>query len=116
MGILATLQKYKKTREDLYRLNQVYNARKELYREMKNDICEKYQKEIDKDKNVDIDAALKKFGEIVKGDIQETILNGGFVRNAPSTVKRKGQNMPLIDTGVMISSIQARTDKELLDV
>ena len=74
------------------------------------------QKEIDKDKNINIDKALKKFGEIVKGDIQETILEGGFVKNAPSTVKKKGFNMPLVDTGVMISSIQARTDKELLDV
>lgn len=74
------------------------------------------QKEIDKDKNINIDKALKKFGEIVKGDIQETILAGGFVKNAPATVKKKGFNMPLVDTGVMISSIQARTDKELLDV
>lgn len=74
------------------------------------------QREIDKDKNINIDRALKKFGEIVKGDIQETILEGGFVKNAPATVKKKGFNMPLVDTGVMISSIQARTDKELLDV
>lgn len=74
------------------------------------------QKEIDKDKNINIDKALKKFGEIVKGDIQETILEGGFVKNAPSTIRRKGHNTPLVDTGVMISSIQARTDKELLDV
>lgn len=74
------------------------------------------QREIDKDKNINIDKALKKFGEIVKGDIQETILEGGFVKNAPATVKKKGFNMPLVDTGVMISSIQARTDKELLDV
>lgn len=74
------------------------------------------QKELDKDKNVDIDKALKKFGELVKGDIQETILNGGFTPNAKSTVKKKGFNQPLVDTGVMISSIQARTDKELLDV
>lgn len=74
------------------------------------------QREIDKDKNINIDKALKKFGEIVKGDIQETILKGGFVKNAPATVKKKGFDMPLVDTGIMISSIQARTDKELLDV
>ena len=74
------------------------------------------QREIDKDKNINIDKALKKFGEIVKGDMQETILNSGFVKNAPATVKKKGFDMPLVDTGIMISSIQARTDKELLDV
>ena len=74
------------------------------------------QREIDKEKGANIDKALKQFGEVVKGDIQETILEGGFVKNARSTVKKKGFNMPLIDTGVMISSIQARTDKELLDV
>ena len=75
------------------------------------------QREIDKEKNVDIDKALKKFGEIVLGDIQATILEGGFTKNAESTIRRKGAGLPpLIDTGVMISSIQARTDKELLDV
>ena len=74
------------------------------------------QREIDKDKNIDIDKVLKKFGELVKGDIQQTILNGGFVKNSKATIKKKGFDMPLVDTGVMISSIQARTDKELLDV
>lgn len=74
------------------------------------------QKEIDKEKGANIDKALQKFGEVVKGDIQETILRGGFVKNAKSTVRRKGFDMPLVDTGIMISSIQARTDKELLDV
>lgn len=75
------------------------------------------QREMDKKKGVNIDRALKQFGEIVKGDIQMTILEGGFEKNAPSTIRRKGAGLPpLIDTGVMISSIQARTDKELLDV
>lgn len=75
------------------------------------------QREIDKEgKRIDIDKALKKFGEIVKGDIQETILSGGFVKNAPSTIRKKGHDTPLVDTGVMISSIQSRTDKELLNV
>ena len=76
------------------------------------------QKEMDKEgKKIDIDKALKRFGEVVKGDIQETILRGGFTPNSASTRKRKGEgSIPLVDTGVMISSIQARTDKELLDV
>lgn len=76
------------------------------------------QKEIDKEgKKIDVDKALKQFGEVVKGDIQETILRGGFAPNSRATRKRKGESsIPLVDTGVMISSIQARTDKELLDV
>lgn len=73
------------------------------------------QRAIDDNKN--IDEALKTFGEFAKGDIQATILAGGFVPNAKSTIRRKGAGkLPLIDTGIMISSIQARTDKELLDV
>ena len=73
------------------------------------------QRAIDNDK--DIDLALAEFGQIVVGDIQNTILNGGFQPNAASTIRRKGEGkQPLIDTGVMISSIQARTDKELMDV
>ena len=90
------------------------------------------QRELDKEKGTNIDKALQKFGEIVKGDIQETILRGGFKKNSDITInggwiRRKGgkafyvegkgaNSIPLVDTGVMISSIQARTDKELLDV
>lgn len=88
------------------------------------------QRAIDEDK--DIDSALKVFGEIAKGDIQKTILDGGFKENSyitihggwiknkktgkPIYIKGKGRNNPLINTGVMISSIQARTDKELGNV
>lgn len=73
------------------------------------------QRALDDDK--DIDLALKQFGEFVAGDIQATILAGGFRKNAESTIRRKGAGkMPLIDTGVMISSIQARTDRELINV
>ena len=73
------------------------------------------QRAIDNDK--DIDSALAQFGQIAVGDIQSTILEGGFKPNTPATRKRKGMGKPpLIDTGVMISSIQARTDKELGNV
>lgn len=73
------------------------------------------QRALDNDKQ--IDDALKTFGEIAKGDIQSTILEGGFKPNTLATRKRKGMGKPpLIDTGVMISSIQARTDKELGNV
>ncbi|MBQ2174075.1 MAG: hypothetical protein II453_03030 [Alphaproteobacteria bacterium] len=90
------------------------------------------QREIDKKKGTNIDRALAQFGEEVKGDIQSTILEGGFKKNSDITInggwiRRKGGKAfyvegkgagkpPLVDTGVMLSSIQARTDKELLDV
>lgn len=89
------------------------------------------QRELDKGKHADIDKALKLFGEIAKGDIQRTILAGGFTPNSkitieggwmrnkktgkPFYVKGKGRGkLPLIDTGIMISSIQSRTDRELM--
>lgn len=88
------------------------------------------QREIDKNKGGSIEKALKQFGEIAKGDIQKTILAGGFKPNAKITIqggwmRRKGGKpfyvkgkgagkLPLIDTGIMISSIQSRTDKELM--
>ena len=86
------------------------------------------QKEIDKEKNINIDKALMKFGEIAKGDIQDTILSGSFTRNSPITVhggwmwkngkaiyiEGKGFDKPLVNEGIMVGSIQARTDKELL--
>lgn len=75
------------------------------------------QKAIDSGKAVNIDKELKKFGEIVAGDVQATILSGNFTPNSPATRKRKGEgSIPLVDTAIMVSSIQARTDRELLDV
>lgn len=83
------------------------------------------QRALDEDKP--IDTALKKFGEIVKGDIQETIISGGFKPNSyitvnggwirhkngkPFYVQGKGKNTPLVDTGIMVSSIQSRIDGE----
>lgn len=89
----------------------IFNNEKKWIEQLKTLI----QRAIDEDK--DIDEALKSFGEFAKGDIQATILAGGFEANAKSTKRRKGEGkLPLIDTGIMISSIQARTDKELLDV
>ena len=48
---------------------------------------------------------LKKFGVFQKGLIQETIKDGRFAPNAPSTVARKGSSHPLIDTGTMRASV-----------
>ena len=48
---------------------------------------------------------MQMFGEEVTGIIQDEIMNGNFVPNAESTVRRKGKNKPLIDTGRMLRSV-----------
>ena len=78
-----------------------------------NEILSMVQKAIDENKN--IEKPLMIFGEKVKSDIQETILNGSYKKNAESTIRKKGFNKPLIDTGIMIASIQSRTLKELAE-
>lgn len=48
---------------------------------------------------------LKKIGVFQKGLIQEEIAHGNFVPNSEATIKRKGSDKPLIDTGRMRQSI-----------
>lgn len=49
--------------------------------------------------------ALNKIGVICKGLVQQEIVDGGFEPNAESTVKKKGSDKPLIDTGLMRQSV-----------
>lgn len=44
-------------------------------------------------------------GEDVQKKVQNRINEGQFVPNAPSTIKHKGHDRPLIDTGTMRDSI-----------
>lgn len=55
----------------------------------------------------DVGRALALIGEGVKGDIVETIQNFTEPPNADSTVKRKGFDKPLIDTGDLWRAIQS---------
>ena len=48
---------------------------------------------------------LKKIGTFQKGLIQEQIVKGSFAPNAESTVRKKGSNKPLVDTGRMRQSV-----------
>lgn len=48
---------------------------------------------------------LKAIGAMQKGLIQEKITGGEYEPNAPSTVKKKGSDKPLIDTGRMRQSV-----------
>jgi len=44
-------------------------------------------------------------GVVVKGIVQQEIVEGDFAPNAPSTVRSKGSGQPLIDTGHMRQSV-----------
>lgn len=48
---------------------------------------------------------LKEIGLFQKDLIQETILEGSFEPNADLTIKRKGSDKPLVDTGRMLQSV-----------
>ena len=48
---------------------------------------------------------LKKIGVFQKGLIQEQIVKGNFVPNSPATIRKKGSDRPLVDTGRMRQSI-----------
>lgn len=63
--------------------------------------------------NYDADAALNKMGEHIKGQLTESILSYEDPPNAPSTIRKKGFNAPLRDTGTMARSIDYEvTDDE----
>lgn len=49
--------------------------------------------------------ALKEIGVKEKALMQETIVNGSFEPNMESTIRRKGSDKPLIDTGRMRQSV-----------
>lgn len=48
---------------------------------------------------------LKKIGVFQKGLIQKQIVNGDFAPNEEATIKKKGSDTPLVDTGRMRQSI-----------
>jgi len=51
------------------------------------------------------ESILKEMGVVVKGIVQQEIVEGDFAPNAPSTVRSKGSGQPLIDTGHMRQSV-----------
>ena len=53
----------------------------------------------------DSQQAFNAIGEDVRQKVQNRINEGQFVPNAPSTIKHKGHDRPLIDTGTMRDSI-----------
>lgn len=55
--------------------------------------------------NSDADLILNRIGAQVAGDVVGEIQAGVDPELAPSTIKRKGSNRPLIDTGALVQSI-----------
>ena len=58
------------------------------------------------DRSVTVRGALDLIGLKVTGMIQEQITDGDYVPLAPATIKRKGSDKPLIDTGHMRQSVR----------
>lgn len=58
----------------------------------------------------DVKFGLAQLGEVYVGEVQSRIAGGIAPPNAPSTIARKGSSTPLIDTGVLRSSIAAKVD------
>lgn len=50
-------------------------------------------------------AALEHMGQGIKGQLQDSIVNGSFPPLKPSTIKRKGFDKPLIDSSHMVNSV-----------
>jgi len=52
--------------------------------------------------------ALGQIGEAMVGHIMKSIKTGPWIRNAPSTVSRKGFDKPLIDTSHMFQTVNSK--------
>lgn len=57
------------------------------------------------EESMDVEAGMKMVGLFQKDKVQESITEGDFVPNAPYTIKKKGSDHPLIDTGRMRQSV-----------
>lgn len=61
--------------------------------------------------NTNTNKVLALIGEDVKWRIQAQILATNTPPNAPSTIKAKGFNKPLYDTGFMLNSVSYQTEE-----
>jgi hypothetical protein len=71
------------------------------------DYCAKILRE-----GMDVEQAMNLMGALIGGDVQLKIRAiAGAGGNAPSTIKKKGFDTPLIDTGNMWRSVSFKTEK-----
>ena len=61
-----------------------------------------------KSADYDVDLALNRMGEVMQGQLLASIDAMVDPPNAPSTIKRKGFNKPLVDTGKMRKSVEEK--------
>lgn len=54
---------------------------------------------------IGLQGGIKSLGELVIKDVKQSILSWSTPPNAPSTIKHKGFNNPLIDTFKMVNSV-----------
>lgn len=79
------------------------------------DAIDKHKDEIDKfldaqfgllaNGKTDAETMMQSIGVFLKGIVQREMVEGDFVPNAPSTIRRKHSDKPLIDTGRMRQSV-----------
>lgn len=62
--------------------------------------------------NKDTETALLQTGEMIKGDFVYSILNWDEPPNSAMTIKKKGFNKPLVDTGLMSRSISYELESD----
>lgn len=62
--------------------------------------------------NHDIDHSLELLGVVATADMKDSITNWKTPRNAPYTIKLKGKDTPLVDTGALHDSINYEVVKE----
>lgn len=48
---------------------------------------------------------LNRVGLIAQGSVQQKIVDGPFIPNLPETIRRKGSDRPLIDTGALRQAV-----------
>lgn len=65
----------------------------------------KHQKDLFISGKITAEQMLNAIGVFQKGLVQSEIVDGDFEPNAPSTIRRKGSDKPLIDTGKMRQSV-----------
>jgi hypothetical protein len=66
--------------------------------------------ELLREHDFDLPAVAKLMGEKIKGQVQQSIIDWLEPPNAPSTISKKGFDKPLIDTGVMLRSVDYTTE------
>ena len=69
-----------------------------------DEVIDKYAESVAKDGNCCDN--LQFIADNMAERVKESIKSGNWTPNAPSTVRRKGKNTPLIDTGKMLDSVK----------